>query len=398
MGETERKKGLRRWLNTEFAIFALAVGFIITIHQEALQDRLVLILYFLATAGAAYALVRRHAFGYAATTVAATAATIFASAYYSAKPDHWHPVIDPIRDVAGLGLLLFLTVRVLVELYRFQKREKEREFHQIVEKKTVEMRAAALRSTSHEVRTPLTTITAVVDMLLDEDFGPLTDMQREYVTDIDDAAQHLLSLVNDILDFAKAEAGLIRLAPQPVALVELIQQCVEMVEAMTQTAGVTISVHIAPELQEIVADPLRLKQMLLNLLTNAVKYNQRDGTVTVRVRPQGDDHVLFSVRDSGRGIKPEHMEHLFDPYYQAAVADQGIGTGLGLAIIKHLVDLHGGELTVESSPGTGSVFTVLLPKVTTVDYDVESNDESPSQEGNSSDFLPLEQEPSVALS
>jgi cell cycle sensor histidine kinase DivJ len=186
-------------------------------------------------------------------------------------------------------------------------------------------------------------------------------MQREFVSDIDDAAQHLLALVNDILDYAKFEAGMIKLMTEPVALAELVEQCVTMVEPKADAAGVGISAHVAPELKEIVADPLRLKQILINLLSNAVKYNERGGSVTVRVRPDGSD-VLISVRDTGRGIGPEHMPHLFDPYYQAAVADQSIGTGLGLAIIKHLTELHGGSVHVESVVGTGSVFTVRLPK------------------------------------
>jgi signal transduction histidine kinase len=358
----EKKRAIpRRWLRRETVVFLLALVFIAVIHQAALGDRFLLILYYLGTAGATYVLIKRRAFGLAATVGTAVGATIFASTYYATAPEVWHPLLDPVRDMAGLGILLFLTVRILVELYRYEKEERERQFRQIVEEKTVEMRAAALRSTSHEVRTPLSTITALTETLLDESPGPLNEMQHDFVQDIDAAARHLLALVNDILDYAKAEAGMIKLAPEPVALPELVAQCVGMVEPRAEAAGVSVSAHVAPEVKEIVADPLRLKQILLNLLSNAVKYNERGGTVNVRVRPDGAGAVLIAVRDTGRGIEPEHLEHLFDPYYQAAVADQSIGTGLGLAIIKHLTELHRGTVSVETVVGAGSVFQVRLP-------------------------------------
>ena len=353
---------LSRVFRTETAILGLALVFIVTLQEAAFQDRFLLIVYYLGAAGAAYVLVRRHAFGFAAATIAVAGATVFATTYYATQPDAWNPWLDGIRDILGLGLLLFVTYRVLTELFRFQKEEKAREFRQQAEQKMIQMRAAALRSTSHEVRTPLATITALSETLLDGSAGELNEIQREFVQDIDTAGQHLLALVNDILDYAKAEAGMIRLMPEPVALVEIVEQCATMVQPKAEAAGVTVSAHIAPELKEIVADPLRLKQILLNLMSNAVKYNQPGGSVTVRVRPDGAC-VLFSVRDTGRGIAPEHMPQLFDPYYQAAIADQSIGTGLGLAIIKHLTELHGGTVSVESVVGAGSVFLVRLPKV-----------------------------------
>jgi signal transduction histidine kinase len=341
-------------------LFALVVVFVAVMHQAALEDRLLLLLYCLGTAGGTYALVRRRAFGLAATVGALFGATLLAATYYGAVPDTCHPWIDPVRDMAGLGLLLYVTGRIILELYRYEKEERQRQLLQVMEKKTIEMRAAALRSTSHEVRTPLSTITAISEAMLDESAGTLNEMQREFIQDIDDAARHLLALVNDILDYARAEAGMIQLAAEPVAMAELVEQCVRMIESRADAVGTSVSAHIAPEMKEIVADPLRLKQILLNLLTNAVKYSGPGGSVTIRVRPDNEGAVLIAVRDTGRGIAPEHIDHLFDPYYQAAVADQGIGTGLGLAIIKHLTELHGGTVSVESVLGAGSVFQVRL--------------------------------------
>jgi signal transduction histidine kinase len=270
-------------------------------------------------------------------------------------------MIDPVRDVIALGALLFLVAKLVFEAYRMQQEDIEREFKRQLEKTTVEMRAAALRSTSHEVRTPLSTIIAVNEMLLTESAGPLNGDQREFLRDIDEAARHLMDLVNDILDFAKAEAGMIRIEPEPVALVELVEQCVAMVEPKAEQARVNVTGQVSPDVTEIAADPLRLKQILINLLTNAIKFNEEGGLVNVKARASGND-VLISVRDTGRGISTEQQEYLFNPYYQAAHGDQGIGTGLGLSIIKHLTELHGGSVAVESVPGTGSVFTVRLPR------------------------------------
>ena len=221
-------------------------------------------------------------------------------------------------------------------------------------------RAAALTSTSHEVRQPLSAIMAVSETLLDESAGPLNEVQRDFLTDIDECARHLMALINDILDYAKAEAGMIKLVHETVALPELVSQCIMMVEPAATEAEITITVQMDPAVGEMVADPLRLKQILLNLLSNALKFNERGGSVKIQVRANGGD-VCITVRDTGRGVGAKQLEHLFDPYYQAAHGDGGIGTGLGLSIIKHLVNLHAGSISVDSVPGSGTVFTVQLP-------------------------------------
>ncbi|MGB7342793.1 MAG: HAMP domain-containing sensor histidine kinase [Pirellulaceae bacterium] len=365
------KTHLQKLFGADVLIFALAVTFLAAMHSFAFGDRMMLILYYLAAVGSAFALFNRQAIGLASAVVAILAATMFAQLYYSAKPDTWHPVFDAARDMLGLGALMYLTVRLLIASYKVQREEKRRVLQNKIEEQLVAMRAEALRQTSHEVRTPLSTITAISETLLDGSTGELTVDQREFVEDIDEAAQHLLALVNDILDYAKAEAGMIRLAPQPVALTELVDQCVSMVTPRAKDAGVTITAQVDPQLSEVTADPLRLRQILLNLLSNAIKYNSDGGSVIVRIRPEGDKDFRISVRDTGRGIAPEHLEHLFEPYYQAAIADQGIGTGLGLAIIKHLTELHGGSIDVESVVDTGTMFTVKLPVITIANEDPE---------------------------
>ena len=328
----------------------------------AFEDRFILILYYIAAVGSAYALVRRRALGLASVIVAVVAATMFAQLYYAAKPTTWSPIFDSIRDMVALGAVLYLTVRVLMASYLLQREEKQRALENQIQEQLVAMRAQALRQTSHEVRTPLSTITAISETLLDGSTGDLNEAQQEFVQDIDDSAQHLLALVNDILDYAKAEAGMIRLAPQPVALAELVDQCVSMVGVKAKEKNISVTAQVDTELHEVIADPLRLRQILLNLLSNAIKYNAEGGNVIVQIRPDTKDMFRVSVRDTGRGIASEHMEHLFEPYYQAAIADQGIGTGLGLAIIKHLTELHGGTVDVESVVGTGTMFTIRLPR------------------------------------
>ncbi|MCA9135186.1 MAG: HAMP domain-containing histidine kinase [Planctomycetales bacterium] len=356
------KQKFSRFLGPDSLIFFAAVFFLVAMYEMAFEDRFILILYYIAAVGSAYALVCRRALGLASAVVAVVAATMFAQLYYAAQPTTWSPVFDSIRDMAALGAVLYLTVRVLMASYRLQREEKQRALENQIQEQLVAMRAQALRQTSHEVRTPLSTITAISETLLDGSTGELNESQREFVQDIDDSAQHLLALVNDILDYAKAEAGMIRLAPQPVALAELVDQCVSMVTVKANEEGVSITAQVDAELNEVIADPLRLRQILLNLLSNAIKYNSSGGSVIVQIRPDTNDMFRISVRDTGRGIAPQHMEHLFEPYYQAAIADQGIGTGLGLAIIKHLTELHGGTIEVESVVDTGTMFTIRLPR------------------------------------
>lgn len=361
------KKSISSWRErfsnsrlAETLIFALLTVFVLAFHQSALQDRLLLILYAIGVCGALFVFVKRRSYLFAVMSATLAGSVSIANIYFHASADNWHPIIDPIRDVTALGILFFIVAKMMIAVGQIQKEDREAQIKRHLESQLVAMRAAALRSTSHEVRTPLSAIVTINETLLNGNAGPLTDMQKEFLGDIDQSARHLMSLVNDILDYAKAEVGMIELSPELVALVELVNQCITMVGPKAAEAGVSVTAQISPEVNEIVADPLRLKQILLNLLSNAIKYNERGGVVNVRVR-EDEGSVLISVRDTGRGIAEEHREHLFNPYYQASREDQSIGTGLGLAIIKHLTELHRGTITVDSVEGAGSVFTVRLP-------------------------------------
>jgi signal transduction histidine kinase len=339
----------------------LTVIFIASFFRIAGEDRLLVNLYYIGIAGAAYALVKRRALAQMVLIVALASGTTLANVYFTTPQDHYDPLLDPLRDVVGWSVLLFVFWRLGLEAFRFQSAEHEREVRRVVEERTVEMRAAALTSTSHEVRTPLSAILAINETLLSGSAGELNEIQRDFLGDIQTAAEHLMSLVNDLLDFAKAEAGMIELTRERIALAELVDQCIAMVEPRTVEKQISVTARIDADLREIVADPMRLKQILLNLLANAIKFNEPNGLVNVQVRPDGDN-IEISVRDTGRGIGEQQLEHLFDPYFQAARGDQGIGTGLGLSIIKHLVELHDGKISVESVQGVGSVFLIQLPR------------------------------------
>jgi signal transduction histidine kinase len=355
-----RIQKIQAQLNAANALTALTIVFIACFFRQVSQDRLLVNLYYIGIAGSAYALVKRRAMAQMVLVVCLASGTTLANVYFTTVPGDWDPLLDPLKDVIAWSVLLFVFWRLGLEAFHFQADEHKRNVQRVVDEKTVEMRAAALTSTSHEVRTPLSAILAINETLLSGSAGPLTEIQKEFLEDTKNAADHLMTLVNDLLDFAKAEAGMIELTRERVALRELVEQCIAMVEPRAEENKVSISAKIDGEVKELVADPMRLKQILLNLLANAVKFNEENGLVNVSVRAD-DGNVVIAVRDTGRGIGETQLEHLFDPYYQAARGDQGIGTGLGLSIIKHLIELHDGSIAVDSVPGTGSVFSVRLP-------------------------------------
>jgi signal transduction histidine kinase len=218
-----------------------------------------------------------------------------------------------------------------------------------------------LASMSHELRTPLNAVIGFSQVLRQQMFGELNEKQVEYVDDILSSGQHLLNLINDILDLAKVEAGRMELQPAPFALPETLRNAMAMVRERATRQDVTLAVEIDDSVGEIEADERKVKQILFNLLSNAVKFTPAGGTVTLAARTD-DSRAIISVRDTGVGISPADQARIFEDFYQLSPGMTQEGTGLGLALTKRLVDLHGGELTVESTPGGGSTFTVWLPR------------------------------------
>jgi signal transduction histidine kinase len=177
---------------------------------------------------------------------------------------------------------------------------------------------------------------------------------------INNSGQHLLNLINEILDISRIESGRIVVSLRAVALDELVNECVGIVGLQAAEAGIDLHVHEITTVR-VRADHQRMKQVLLNLLANAIKYNRPNGQVTVSTELHGD-HVRLSVIDTGLGISPELTERLFIPFDRLNAEATGIeGTGLGLALSKSLSDAMGGVLTFDSTPGKGSVFSIDLP-------------------------------------
>jgi signal transduction histidine kinase len=226
-----------------------------------------------------------------------------------------------------------------------------------------------LANMSHELRTPLNAIIGFSEVLGERMFGELNDKQAEYVQDILSSGRHLLSLINDILDLAKVEAGRTELEAEPFDLPAALDGCLTLVRERASRRGLTVSLDVDRRLGEIVADERKVRQVVLNLLSNAVKFTPEGGRVDVRAAPlDGADGaepkwVEISVRDTGIGIAPEDQGLIFEEFRQVGsdYARKREGTGLGLALARRFVELHGGQIRVESAIGQGSTFTFTIP-------------------------------------
>jgi signal transduction histidine kinase len=217
-----------------------------------------------------------------------------------------------------------------------------------------------LASMSHELRTPLNAVIGFSQVLKQQMFGELNPRQAQYVTDILESGQHLLSLINDILDLAKVEAGRMELQPSTFALNVTMENAVAMLRERATRQSITLESEIEPSVDLIEADERKVKQILFNLLSNAVKFTPAGGRVTVSARPL-DDGVEIGVRDTGVGISAGDQARVFDEFEQLGPGRIQEGTGLGLALTRRLAELHGGRIAVESELGEGSKFTVWLP-------------------------------------
>jgi signal transduction histidine kinase len=220
-----------------------------------------------------------------------------------------------------------------------------------------------LTSTSHELRTPLNGILGFSEILTTEMFGPLgNDRYREYAQIIHDSGQHVLRLINDLLDLAKLDAGKLELRLESIKILKVIIDCVRSVEAQAIRNHVGISVHVCEGIDRLPADDMRMHQMLLNLLSNALKFTPRGGEVAIEVFRRGEA-IAIAVSDNGIGIKMEDMPAALAPFGQLEneLGRSHQGTGLGLPLTKELAELHGGSLTMESNVDFGTIVTLLIP-------------------------------------
>jgi signal transduction histidine kinase len=239
-----------------------------------------------------------------------------------------------------------------------------------------------LANMSHELRTPLNAIMGFSEIMLMGMAGPVSDKQREFLGDISKSGNHLLSLINDILDLSKVEAGKVELETEQVIVGELISGSLMMFKEKALKHAVRVESSIDPAVPQIVADRRKLKQVLVNLLSNAFKFTPDGGNVRVSTRKVASskgqaaredieagssaldpDFIEFSVSDTGHGIDPDHQQLLFQPFQQidSSLTRKHAGTGLGLSLCRRFVELHGGRIWVESEPGKGSTFRFVVP-------------------------------------
>jgi signal transduction histidine kinase len=220
-----------------------------------------------------------------------------------------------------------------------------------------------LANMSHELRTPLNAIIGFSEVLSEKMFGGLNEKQSEYVDDIYSSGRHLLSLINDILDLSKVEAGRMELDVTSFDLPLAIENALTLLRERATRHGIALHHRIDERIGEVRADQRKVKQILLNLLSNAVKFTPEGGRIDVGVAP-ADDAVQISVSDTGIGIAPEDQQTIFEEFRQVGTdyAHKREGTGLGLTLTKKFVEMHGGKIWVESQPGKGSTFTFTLPR------------------------------------
>jgi len=220
-----------------------------------------------------------------------------------------------------------------------------------------------LANMSHELRTPLNAVIGFSEIIRDARFGPIGAKYREYAGHIYSSGRHLLTLISDVLDLSKIEARRVELQETTISIDDLLRECERLISERAQEQGLRVTRSVAPEVPPLFVDPLRLKQVIINLLSNAVKFTPRGGSVSILVKEAAKGGVEISIADTGIGMRPEEIPAALEPFRQLdnAFTRRHEGTGLGLALANQLTALHGGALSIESSPDAGTTVTIWLP-------------------------------------
>lgn len=250
-------------------------------------------------------------------------------------------------------------------LEQIQRRERERDQ---ADARTKE-KSQFLATMSHELRTPLNSIIGFSDIVLTRAGDKLTEKERRFLKNINTSGEHLLGIINDILDISKIEAGKMEVLPETFSVHAVLDGVTGVMRGVTTRRNISIEIDAPSDLPQLHADPVKVKQILYNLASNAVKFSPDGSTVTIRVRalgaesPLGVPSIEFAVVDHGIGIDPKDHEVIFHEFRQvdSSLSRRFEGTGLGLSLVKKFAELHGGEVHVESVVGKGSTFTVTLP-------------------------------------
>ena len=251
------------------------------------------------------------------------------------------------------GLFVSSAIRDVTERKRFEQKLQDAN----------RLKSEFLANMSHELRTPLNGVIGFSELLYDGKVGPLNDTQKDFLKDILASGRHLLHLINEVLDLSKVEAGKMELLPETFALAPAVQEVCAVIAPMAEQKGITIRQQLDAAIDNVTLDRKRFKQVLLNLLSNAVKFTADGGQVGVSVDPHSEERLRLQVSDTGIGIGANDLTRLFVEFQQidSASTRRHEGTGLGLALTRKLVELQRGAITVDSEPGRGSRFTVVLP-------------------------------------
>ncbi len=287
-----------------------------------------------------------------------------------------HLRVSPEEEKKGLNIseyedivswLDFIRIARLQDLNiilekRITERTEELQKANIALEKANRLKSEFLATMSHELRTPLNAIIGFAEVLRDEVAGQLSSEQKEYLCDIHSSGQHLLNMINNILDLSKIEAGKLELSIGKFHIKEAIREVLDTVSESSNKKNIRIYTHIHKDIPSITADKGKLKQIMFNVLSNAIKFTPENGKVTIHAN-YIDQYIHITVSDTGIGIKPEDKDKIFEAFRQidASYSRQYEGAGLGLALTKRLVELHGGKIWVESDYGKGSTFIFMLP-------------------------------------
>lgn len=266
--------------------------------------------------------------------------------------------LSPILGEGRYEGYLSFTARDITE-------RKEMERSLIIAKEEAEKASLAksefLSSMSHELRTPMNAILGFSQLLEMDDSEPLSESQRDSVQEISKAGNHLLTLINEVLELARIESGVMSVSIEPVEANSVLKEAVSLITPLATNRNISVQVHLQScEGVYVKADRTKFKQVILNLMSNAVKYNNENGQILVDGTCD-DNYLTVSITDTGKGMRPEELQVIFDPFYRIADSEHVEGTGIGLTVSKQLIDLMGGTISVESTEGVGSTFSITLP-------------------------------------
>lgn len=278
---------------------------------------------------------------------------------------HFAEILDVLVFTGHKNLL---TARLHIEAVQESYRELQ-EKNRLLEESFVRLKdldrlkSNFIATMSHELRTPLTSVIGYSEMMLEGLGGSLTKEQREYIGIIMEKGENLLQLITSILDVSKIEAGSVRVVTTEVELGAVLRDAMSTVLPHARKKGINLQVEPLPDLPKVNCDREKIRQCIINLLSNSVKFTASGGTISLGARHQSNERVQLFVTDTGVGIPPEHLARVWDVFYQvdSSTTREYGGAGLGLSIVKSYVEAHGGEVRAVSTPGTGSTFTLDLP-------------------------------------